>query len=276
MVREQHRRRRDHAPGCRASEDAERRCDDLEGKIPADTMKEPPARNNTPPAIADDPHGRGPDCLLSRPNTTPGGSAGDSIGVQRRVRADVAIVARRRRCSRQRAHRALSSSPAARGFRHRASRGPRHAIDAAPGHRDQSTALPRPTCATSRPTCSVAAAAAIRLRFWRAAGTVRVVLGDGAARLAPGASHVVDSLTIRRRRQSTDAGLRRGIVTRKLDDGREFRIVKVFHEPAPLATSLEALATARIGTPRHFIRGRARPVDRGRSRGRLRVVVRVP
>ena len=51
-----------------------------------------------------------------------------------------------------------------------------------------------------------------------------------------------------------------GIVTRRLDDGREFRIVKVFHEPAPLAASLEALGfTARIGkTPRYFIYGDVR------------------
>jgi demethylmenaquinone methyltransferase/2-methoxy-6-polyprenyl-1,4-benzoquinol methylase len=51
-----------------------------------------------------------------------------------------------------------------------------------------------------------------------------------------------------------------GIVTRKLDDGREFRIVKVFHEPAPLAASLAALGfTARIGkTPRYFIYGDVR------------------
>lgn len=51
-----------------------------------------------------------------------------------------------------------------------------------------------------------------------------------------------------------------GIVTRKLDDGREFRIVKVFHEPAPLAASLAALGfAAQIGkTPRYFIYGDVR------------------
>jgi demethylmenaquinone methyltransferase/2-methoxy-6-polyprenyl-1,4-benzoquinol methylase len=51
-----------------------------------------------------------------------------------------------------------------------------------------------------------------------------------------------------------------GIVTRRLDDGREFRIVKVFHEPAPLAASLAALGfAARIGkTPRYFIYGDVR------------------
>jgi demethylmenaquinone methyltransferase/2-methoxy-6-polyprenyl-1,4-benzoquinol methylase len=51
-----------------------------------------------------------------------------------------------------------------------------------------------------------------------------------------------------------------GIVTRRLDDGREFRIVKVFHEPAPLAARLQGLGfEARIGkTPRYFIYGDVR------------------
>jgi len=51
-----------------------------------------------------------------------------------------------------------------------------------------------------------------------------------------------------------------GIVLRKLDDGREFRIVKVFHEPEPLMASLEALGfSARIGrTRRYFIYGEVR------------------
>jgi SAM-dependent methyltransferase len=51
-----------------------------------------------------------------------------------------------------------------------------------------------------------------------------------------------------------------GIVTRKLDDGREFRIVKVFWEPAALADRLRALGfDADIGaTARYFIYGSAR------------------
>jgi len=51
-----------------------------------------------------------------------------------------------------------------------------------------------------------------------------------------------------------------GIVTRKLDDGREFRIVKVFYEPATLAARLrDAGFEARIGkTARYFIYGDAR------------------
>lgn len=53
---------------------------------------------------------------------------------------------------------------------------------------------------------------------------------------------------------------RAGIVTRRLDDGREFRIVKIFYEPAPLTASLAALGfTARIGqTARYFIYGDVR------------------
>jgi demethylmenaquinone methyltransferase/2-methoxy-6-polyprenyl-1,4-benzoquinol methylase len=51
-----------------------------------------------------------------------------------------------------------------------------------------------------------------------------------------------------------------GIVTRKLDDGREFRIVKVFWEPAALANRLRALGfDADIGaTARYFVYGSAR------------------
>ncbi|HLX27843.1 MAG TPA: class I SAM-dependent methyltransferase [Casimicrobiaceae bacterium] len=51
-----------------------------------------------------------------------------------------------------------------------------------------------------------------------------------------------------------------GIVTRKLDDGREFRIVKVFWEPDRLASRLARCGfEARIAaTPRYFIYGEAR------------------
>lgn len=52
-----------------------------------------------------------------------------------------------------------------------------------------------------------------------------------------------------------------GIVTRLLDDGREFRIVKVFWEPSTLTARLAACGfAAEIGqTPRYFIYGSARP-----------------
>ena len=51
-----------------------------------------------------------------------------------------------------------------------------------------------------------------------------------------------------------------GIVTRRLDDGREFRIVKVFHEPAALTARLRRLGfESRIAqTPRYFIYGDVR------------------
>jgi len=53
-----------------------------------------------------------------------------------------------------------------------------------------------------------------------------------------------------------------GIVTRRLDDGREFRIVKVFWEPAKLESRLRADGfDARIAaTPRYFIHGDVRPL----------------
>ena len=51
-----------------------------------------------------------------------------------------------------------------------------------------------------------------------------------------------------------------GVVTRKLDDGRAFRIVKVFWEPDTLAERLAALGwQATLGrTPRYFVHGTAR------------------
>jgi SAM-dependent methyltransferase len=52
-----------------------------------------------------------------------------------------------------------------------------------------------------------------------------------------------------------------GIVTRKLNDGREYRIVKRFWEPLALAKQLGALGwSAAIGqTPSYFIHGSAQP-----------------
>ena len=56
-----------------------------------------------------------------------------------------------------------------------------------------------------------------------------------------------------------------GIVTRKLDDGREFRIVKVFYEPDALAARLRdaGFAAGISKSPRYFIFGAARPVATG-------------
>jgi len=51
-----------------------------------------------------------------------------------------------------------------------------------------------------------------------------------------------------------------GIVTRRLNDGREFRIVKLFHTPETLNRMLAMLKfDARIvQTPRYFIHGSVR------------------
>jgi demethylmenaquinone methyltransferase/2-methoxy-6-polyprenyl-1,4-benzoquinol methylase len=55
-----------------------------------------------------------------------------------------------------------------------------------------------------------------------------------------------------------------GIVTRKLNDGRQFRVVKLFHEPAALNQRLAAIGfeSAIEGTPRYFIHGK---VERSES-----------
>jgi demethylmenaquinone methyltransferase/2-methoxy-6-polyprenyl-1,4-benzoquinol methylase len=89
--------------------------------------------------------------------------------------------------------------------------------------------------------------------FWT---TVRRALAPGGFAYVVDSVHDPTSTAANHPTPDRDAG----IVTRKLDDGREFRIVKVFHEPAPLAASLEALGfTARIGkTPRYFIYGDVR------------------
>jgi demethylmenaquinone methyltransferase/2-methoxy-6-polyprenyl-1,4-benzoquinol methylase len=52
-----------------------------------------------------------------------------------------------------------------------------------------------------------------------------------------------------------------GVVLRRLNDGREFRIVKLFWEPQALAARLGALGwSATLGqTPSYFIYGHARP-----------------
>lgn len=52
-----------------------------------------------------------------------------------------------------------------------------------------------------------------------------------------------------------------GVVTRKLNDGREFRIVKIFWEPQRLSAKLGELGWKPLlaQTPRYFIHGEARP-----------------
>lgn len=52
-----------------------------------------------------------------------------------------------------------------------------------------------------------------------------------------------------------------GVATRKLDDGRTYRIVKIFHEAAPLNARLAAVGFegAITQTSRYFLHGPARP-----------------
>jgi demethylmenaquinone methyltransferase/2-methoxy-6-polyprenyl-1,4-benzoquinol methylase len=78
--------------------------------------------------------------------------------------------------------------------------------------------------------------------------------------LAPGgAAYVIDSAldptSTARDHPRPDAAS--GVVTRKLNDGRAYRIVKIFHDPPALNARLDQLGfDARIaGTPRYFIHG---------------------
>jgi len=58
-----------------------------------------------------------------------------------------------------------------------------------------------------------------------------------------------------------------GVVTRRLNDGREFRIVKRFWEPQALAMRLRGLgwSAAIVQTPSYFIHGTAQPSTEGYS-----------
>ena len=81
-----------------------------------------------------------------------------------------------------------------------------------------------------------------------------------AAALAPGgAVYLIDSAfdPTSTAKDHVLPGREHGIVTRKLNDGREFRIVKVFYEPAALAAKLDELGwNASIAqTPHYFIYG---------------------
>jgi demethylmenaquinone methyltransferase/2-methoxy-6-polyprenyl-1,4-benzoquinol methylase len=86
-----------------------------------------------------------------------------------------------------------------------------------------------------------------------------------AEALAPGgAAYVIDSAFDPSSTAKDHAVPKReaGVVTRKLNDGREFRIVKLFYRPDELATKLSTLGwRAEIAqTPRYFIYGLAEPV----------------
>lgn len=86
--------------------------------------------------------------------------------------------------------------------------------------------------------------------FWR---RVRAALKDG------GAAYVIDSgwdmTSTAKNHARPDRAT--GIAERKLNDGSEYRIVKIFHEPDDLARRLRALGFASriVHTPRYFIHG---------------------
>ena len=86
-----------------------------------------------------------------------------------------------------------------------------------------------------------------------------------ASALAPqGAAYVIDSAfdPTSTAKNHDLSGHEAGVVTRKLNDGREFRIVKIFWKPHVLAARLEKLGwTAKLTqTPNYFIHGAAVPV----------------
>jgi len=85
-----------------------------------------------------------------------------------------------------------------------------------------------------------------------------------AAALAPGgAAYLIDSAfdPSSTARDHPVPGRHAGVVTRKLNDGREFRIVKVFWEPSALSARLDALQwSARLErTANYFIYGEMAP-----------------
>jgi 2-polyprenyl-3-methyl-5-hydroxy-6-metoxy-1,4-benzoquinol methylase len=83
-----------------------------------------------------------------------------------------------------------------------------------------------------------------------------------AAALAPGgAAYLIDSAfeATSTAKNHELPGRTAGMVTRKLNDGREFRIVKVFWEPQALAARLGTLgwSASLAQTPSYFIHGQA-------------------
>jgi demethylmenaquinone methyltransferase/2-methoxy-6-polyprenyl-1,4-benzoquinol methylase len=81
-----------------------------------------------------------------------------------------------------------------------------------------------------------------------------------AAALAPGGSvYLIDSAfdPTSTAKDHVLPGPDTGVVTRKLNDGREFRIVKIFYEPEALAAKVKPLGwRARLAqTPRYFVHG---------------------
>ena len=86
--------------------------------------------------------------------------------------------------------------------------------------------------------------------FWR---TVASALAEGGTAYVIDSAHEPTSTARDHPVPSRDAG----VVVRKLDDGRTFRIVKVFWEPEALAARLTPLGwrAALSRTPRYFVHG---------------------
>jgi len=88
--------------------------------------------------------------------------------------------------------------------------------------------------------------------------------GTVAAALAPGGrAYLIDSAfdPTSTARDHARPGRDAGVVARKLNDGREFRIVKIFWEPQALASRLSALgwSTELARTANYFVYGEAVP-----------------
>ena len=88
------------------------------------------------------------------------------------------------------------------------------------------------------------------VRAGLAAGGIAYVIDSGWDTTSTAANHVYPDRA-------------HGIAMRKLNDGREFRVVKIFHDPRQLEQRLRALGLAATiaSTPHYFIYGTARPAD---------------
>ena len=106
----------------------------------------------------------------------------------------------------------------------------------------------------------------IFMSFWLShvpAARFDAFFANVAAALAPGGSvYLIDSAhePTSTARDHPVPSRDEGVVTRKLDDGRAFRIVKVFWEPDTLAARLAPLGwqASLARTPRYFVHGTAR------------------
>jgi demethylmenaquinone methyltransferase/2-methoxy-6-polyprenyl-1,4-benzoquinol methylase len=96
--------------------------------------------------------------------------------------------------------------------------------------------------------------------FWQA---VADALAPGGTAYVIDSAHEPTSTARDHPVPSRDAG----VVLRKLDDGRAFRIVKVFREPDTLAARLAPLGwqCTLARTPRYFVHGTARRAVAGYS-----------